>query len=265
MYDPADVEPGRLEPSELEAMSPWFRKTQEREPDFDEWQETPYANHGFISHVIDDEALRKDIAVYYGMVSFVDDRVGQILRRLDELGISDDTVVVFTSDHGHFLGQHGLIAKGAFHYEDLLRIPMIVRFPGRVPAGSHIPALQSLVDLAPTFLTIAGLPVPGDMQGVDQLPVWTGAAEMARDHVIVENRHQPTKVHIRTYIDERYKLTVYRDAPWGELFDLLDDPEELHNLFYDPGHEALKTKLLARFVNAELRREASRYSRIAIA
>lgn len=265
MYDPDDMEPGRLEPGELDMMPPWYAKTQEPNPDFSEWQETPHFNHGFSSHLIDEQELRKNIAIYYGMISFVDAGVGRILARLDELGLSENTLVVFTTDHGHFLGQHGLTAKGAFHYEDLVRIPMIARYPGLTPAGSRSIALQSLVDLAPTFLSAAGLSVPGDMQGVDQLGVWTGRSSSARDHVLVENRHQPTKVHIRTFVDERYKLTIYRDQPWGELFDLAEDPGERRNQFDNPEYEAIKTQLLRRFLNAELTREASRYDRIAIA
>ncbi|WP_344749474.1 sulfatase family protein [Kribbella aluminosa] len=265
MYDPADLEPGRLEPGELDLMPPWFAKTQEADPDFSEWQETPHFNHGFSSHLVDESELRKNIAVYYGMISFVDHAVGRILARLDELGVNENTLVVFTTDHGHFLGQHGLTAKGAFHYEDLLRIPMIARYPGRIPAGSRSAALQSLVDLAPTFLSAAGLAVPGDMQGVDQLPVWTGQQPAARDHVLVENRHQPTAVHIRTYVDDRYKLTVYRDKQWGELFDLVEDPQEHRNQFGNPSYEPIRAELMRRFLNAELRREASRFARIAIA
>lgn len=265
MYDPADVTPGRLLPGELDRMPPWFAKTREADPDFGTWQETPHLNHGFTSHVVAEDELRRDIAVYYGMVGLVDANVGRILARLDELGIADDTLVVFTSDHGHFLGQHGLVAKGPFHYDDLLRVPMIVRYPGRVSAGARVTALQSLVDLAPTFLAAARVPVPLDMQGVDQLPVWTGQRAEARDHVLVENRHQPTRVHLRTYVDARYKLTLYRDQPWGELFDLHDDPGEQHNRFADPAYADVRADLLHRFANAELRRETSQYPRIAVA
>jgi len=265
MYDPADVEPGHVQPGELTAMAPWFALTQQHDPDFSRWQETPYTNHGFHSHLIDDEALRRDIAVYYGMISLVDDQVGRILRRLDELGLADNTLVVFTTDHGHFLGQHGLIAKGAFHYEDLLRIPLHVRWPGRVPVGQTSDALVSLVDLAPTFLAAAGCPVPVDMQGVDQLPVWTGHAGSARDHVIVENRHQPTAVHLRTYIDRRYKLTLYRGQRWGDLFDLEDDPGETRNRFDDPAYADVRHRLALRALDHELQRERSRYRRIALA
>ncbi len=265
LVDPADVEPGRITPGEFAQMAPWFAMTQEREPDFSPWQETPHLNHGFHSHLIDDDELRRDIAVYYGMVAFVDHAVGEIMAALERHGVARNTLVVFTSDHGHFLGQHGLIAKGAFHYEDLLRVPMIVWQPGRVPAGVRSPALQSLVDLTPTFLRVAGIQVPLDMQGVDQVPVWSGEASAARDHVIVENRHQPTAVQLRSYIDERYKLTVYRDREWGELFDLVEDPGEVRNLFHHPDFRELRAELMTRSLNAELRREVSRYPRIAIA
>ncbi len=103
------------------------------------------------------------------------------------------------------------------------------------------------------------------MQGVDQVPVWSGEASAARDHVIVENRHQPTAVQLRSYIDERYKLTVYRDREWGELFDLVEDPGEVRNLFHHPDFRELRAELMTRSLNAELRREVSRYPRIAIA
>jgi uncharacterized sulfatase len=263
MYRPEDMAPGRLAPGELDALPPHFAKTQEERPDFSAYQETPFTNHGFTSHLRDEAKLRRDMAVYYGMISLLDRQVGRILDALDRLGLAEDTVVVFSTDHGHFLGQHGLVAKGAFHYEDLLRLPFLVRAPGRAPAGATSAALQGLVDLAPTFLTAAGLPVPGLMQGVSQWDVWRGAAERARDHVIVENRHQPTAVHLRTYIEARYKLTVYRHHDYGELFDLAADPEERRNLWADPTHAATRGALLHRFVQAELQREPTRLPRIA--
>lgn len=263
MYDPADMQPGHLEPGELDAMPIWHQMTQQAQPDFGPWQETGYTNHGFGSQVVDDPTLRANMAVYYGMISFVDDQVGRILDRLESLGVADNTIVVFTTDHGHFLGQHGLTAKGPFHYEDLLRIPFIVRWPGNTPTGTSSDALVSLVDLAPTFLRAAGQDVPGVMQGVDQTPVWRGAVERVRDHVIAENRHQPTAVHLRTYIDQRHKMTLYRDRPWGELFDLAEDPDERRNLFDKPECAGLRSNLMHRFLNAEMVREPTRFNRIA--
>ena len=203
------------------------------------------------------------MAVYYGMVSLMDREIGRILGRLDQLGIADNTLVVFSTDHGHFLGQHGLIAKGAFHYEDLIRLPFLVRWPGRVPAGAVNSSLQSLVDLAPTFLRAAGIDIPGQMQGADQLAEWTGAVgneeRPARDHVLVENRHQPSALHLRTLVDRRYKLTVYRGHAYGELFDLQEDPEERRNRWHDPAFAEIKSNLLQRFVQAEMEREPTRF------
>lgn len=261
MYDPADVPYQTPAPGELDRMPPHFRMTQQKSPDFSAYHET-YGPHGFHSHLVDEKLMRKNIAVYYGMVSFMDREIGRILEAVERLGMAGNTLVVFTTDHGHFLGQHGLVAKPAFHYEDMLRIPMIVRRPGRVPAGGLSQALQSQVDFAPTFLAAAGLQIPGLMQGLNQLDVWTGRAGKVRDHVIVENRHEPTTVHLRTYIDERYKLTVYRDQPYGELFDLADDPGELVNLWESPADAALKSELLHRFVLAELKREPTRMPRV---
>ncbi len=263
MYDPADMEIGTLLENEMELLPEHFRLTQQEKPDFSAYQESGQANHGFNSHLTDETQGRKDMAVYYGMVSFMDEQIGRILDRLDELGLAEDTLIVFTTDHGHFLGQHGLWHKGAFHYEDLLKLPFIVRWPGKVPAGAENDALQSLVDLAPTFLAACEIPVPGAMQGVNQLGVWRGEAATAREDVIVEFRHQPTRVHLRTFITPRFKITVYRDQPYGELFDLENDPDERCNLWDNPEYREVKGELFRRFVNAELKREPTALPRIA--
>jgi arylsulfatase A-like enzyme len=266
MYDPADMELGQGSPGEFEGMPPQFARTQESAPSFSDYAEPGgQALHGFHSHLHAEAEMRRSLACYYGMVSLIDAEIGRILDALDRLGLAENTLVVFTTDHGHFLGQHGLIAKGAFHYEDLLRIPMIVRWPGQIPAGRVSAALQSQVDFAPTWLEAAGIPIPGLMQGSSQLEVWRGKQAQVRDHVLVENRHNPTTVHLRTYVEERYKLTVYRAAEYGELFDLQADPDEHQNRWDDPQYQGIKAGLLLRFVQAEMQREPTRMPRIAVA
>ncbi len=264
MYDPAAMVPGRFVEGEFDDMPPHFAKTRERNPDYSMYKEPQGQGlHGFRSHLHAEDALRRCIAGYYGMTSLIDQEVGRILEVLDRLNIADNTLVVYTTDHGHFLGQHGLIAKGAFHYEDMLRLPMIVRVPGQFPAGRVSDALQSQVDFAPTFLSAASIGVPGLMQGVNQLDVWQGQTEHARDHVVVENRHNPTTVHLRTLVTDRYKITVYRNAEYGELFDLRADPQELHNAWDDPTYRDVKMRLLLTFMQAELQREPTRMPRVA--
>jgi arylsulfatase A-like enzyme len=263
MYDPADMEPGTLEPGELDRMPPHFGLTQQESPDFSPWQETRHANHGFHSHRHDDDAICHAMAAYYGMISFMDAGIGRTLDALDRLALAEETLVVFTTDHGHFLGQHGLMAKGPFHYEDMIRLPWLVRAPGNVAAGETCSAIQSQIDLAPTMLDAVGLEVPGLMQGRSQWPAWCGLAAPPRDHALIENRHQRSAIHLRSLVTERWKITVYRGHDYGELFDLETDPEERRNLWDDPVAADAKREMLLRFVQAEIEREPTRLPRIA--
>ncbi len=255
MYDPDELTVPRLVPGEHDANPPHFRLTQEPAPDFSPWRQSGQALHGFHSHLHEERDLARDIAVYYGMISLMDKYIGVILDRLEALGLAEDTVAIFTTDHGHLYGQHGLIAKGAFHYEDLIRLPFIARWPGRVPAAARSQALLSLVDLPPTLLRMAGLEVPRWMTGLDQGDVLTGRCEAVRDHVVVENRHEPTTIHVKTYVDERYKLTVYYNRDYGELFDLKDDPGEVRNLWGRPECRELRSELIRRLLFAEMGKE----------
>lgn len=266
LYDAKEVTVPGLTPGEHDRNPPHFARTQQENPDFSEYAE-PDGNtvHGFHSHLQNRDELAKDIAIYYGMVSMLDDAVGRILNRLEELGMAENTLVVFTSDHGHYFGQHGLIAKGPFHYEDGVKVPFLVSWPGRVPAGRRSEALQSLVDLPGTFLRLCGIDVPRSMVSVDQSEVWQGSRVSARDHVVVENRHQPTTINLKTFIDRRYKLTIYYDRPYGELFDLEQDPGEVNNLWDDPAAVSLKSELMARFLSAEMGKEILPMPRVSLA
>lgn len=263
MYDPDKLTLPGVTPGEHELNPPHFQKTQEKNPDFSEYKETGYGIHGFHSHLgWTEEAHRKAVATYYGMISFMDKAIGSLLDKLDQLGIAEDTIVVFTTDHGHFFGQHGLQAKGGFHYEDLLRLPYVVRYPGKAPAGVTSSSMQSLVDLAPTFLKFAGIQPPLAMTGVDQSQVWQNPELIARDHVICEFHHEPTTVHLKTYINDRYKITVYYNQTYGELFDLQEDPGELCNRWQDEQYQAIKMELLMKYIWAELGKEPMPMPRI---
>lgn len=265
LYDPAELTVPALAPGEHDRNPPHFALTQEERPDFSAWEETGHRIQGFASHRRPSEEARRLVATYYAMVSLMDKYIGVILDKLDELGLAENTLVVFTTDHGHFFGQHGLQAKGPFHYEDLLRVPMIVRHPGVVPAGTTSTAIQSLVDLAPSLLSAAGVPVPRTMTGVNQREVWTGERPIVRDHAITEFHHEPTSLNLRTYIDERYKITMYQGHEYGELFDLVSDPGETANLWDDPDCANLKMDLLLRYIGAELAKEPMWMPRVALA
>jgi uncharacterized sulfatase len=142
-------------------------------------------------------------------------------------------------------------------------VPFIVRLPGKVPAGRRSDALQSLVDLAPTFLKAAAIAVPSAMTGLDQSAVWFGESPAARDHVVVENRHEPTTIHVKPYVNARHKLTVYYGRNYGELFDLAEDPGELRNRWADPDYRALRSELVMALLQAEMGKEPLPMPRIA--
>src|SRR5699024_6687302 len=126
-------------------------------------------------------------------------------------------------------------------------------------------AIQSHVDIAPTLLAMAGADIPRTMTGVDQSAVWSGAAASARDHAICEFHHEPTTLNLRTYVDKRYKITVYQGHYYGEMFDLVADPSETHNLWDDPDHQDLKMTLLLKYISAELAKEPMWMPRLALA
>jgi arylsulfatase A-like enzyme len=145
----------------------------------------------------------------------------------------------------------------------MIRIPFIARMPAVTTPGTRTDALVSLVDLAPTFLDVAGLEIPRCMTGVSQKDVLEGSVEQARDHVLVENHHQPTALHLKTYVDARYKLTVYYSQDYGELFDLDRDPGEVSNLWDDPDSQSLKQRLMLKYIHAELGKEPMWMPRLA--
>ncbi len=189
------------------------------------------------------------LRAYWAMISIMDHHVGRVLACLDELGLAGNTLVVYTSDHGDMMGDHYLYGKGPCHYQGAVRVPTVVRLPGCIPAGASCDALVNCVDLAPTFMAAAGLPVHPQMQGVDQMDVWTGLTPSARDGVWVDYRAEEG-LYVNSYITERHRLSVHHtpDGDEFELYDLHEDPDEFTNLAAAPGHDALRADLTARML-----------------
>lgn len=266
MYDPKMIDVPTITDGEHDRNPPHHQLTQRVKPDRSMYVEEGGSDcHGIHSHLHKHKNAAEAVATLYGRVSMMDHYIGKTLDKLEELGLAEDTLVVFTTDHGDFFGQHGLHGKGAFHYEDMIRLPFIARLPGMIDAGSRTNAMLSLVDLAPTFLDIAGIDIPRRMTGKSQRSVLAGAAEAVRDHVIVENHHQPTTLHLKTYVDARYKITVYFNQCYGELFDLENDPGEVNNLWDDPDSQLLKSELMLKYIHAELGKEPMWMPRLASA
>lgn len=205
----------------------------------------------------DDLTHRKVTAAYYAMIEQVDTEVGRMLKALEDTGQADNTIVIYMSDHGEMLGDHGFYLKGPYFYDCLTRVPLIIRWPGKYKAGLRSDALVEMVDIAPTLLDAAGVPVPSGMVGRSLAQLLAGQATTHRDSVYCEHFDSsslydppPMASCVRT---ERYKLAYYRTLGIGELYDLQEDPGEVHNLWASSNtkdiREGMTQKLLARMID----------------
>jgi arylsulfatase A-like enzyme len=185
---------------------------------------------------------------YLATVQSLDDNIGRLLAFLDASGLAKNTIVVYTSDQGFFLGDHGLFDK-RFMYEESLRMPFLVRWPGAIKAGTRSSAMALNADFAPTFLDAAGLPAPAAMQGRSVLPVLRGRTPADwRTSMYYRYYHDPGDHNTRAHYGVRtltHKLIYFWKKDQWELFDLSNDPHELHNLYGVPGHEKITATLKA--------------------
>lgn len=228
-------------PDELDIRSPILPHSPNRKPD-----ETVGAR--------DAKTL---IAAYYAMIKLIDDQMGRILEGLNETGERENTVIIFTSDHGEMLGDHGLIQKGCRFYEGLVRVPLILSCPTRFKSGLKSDALVELVDKVPTILELAGLPVPTEMHGRSLLPILQGEVDPNQhrssvrcefyDALGMRNHSFATM-----FRDKRYKIVTYHGHEEGELYDLVDDPEEFNNLWDKSDKEEIKMDLLKKSYDASM-------------
>ena len=185
---------------------------------------------------------------YLACVQSVDDNVGRLLDYLEETGLAANTLVIYTSDQGFFLGDHGLYDK-RFMYEDSIKMPFLVRWPGVTKPGSTQAAMGINVDFAPTFMELAGLPVPADMQGRSLVPLLKSERPADwRTSWYYRYYHDPgdhnTRAHygVRT---ETHKLIYFWTKDQWEMYDLVKDPGEMHNLYQDPAQADTVAKLKA--------------------
>lgn len=192
-------------------------------------------------------------ARYYAMIAQIDDQFQRLLDGLEATGQRENTLVVFTSDHGEALGDHGLIQKGCRFYEGLVRVPLILRWPREFASGARFEGLVELLDLTSTLLDVAEVSPPEYLQGKTLRTIAGDPREAAahREYVRCEyfDALDPhftggTGTFATMYRDQQYKLCVYHDHHLGELFDLEADPWEHHNLWDDPRFTDIKLRLL---------------------
>ena len=248
-YRQEDVPPALRQDGEFDRLPPHFRAQ----------YETDLVTSGSKGQSMGaTEPYRAECAAhYYGVIEMLDDHIGRVLGSLRENGLEDDTVVILTADHGEALGDHGMWGKGPYHYDSVVRVPFLVRWPGRFPSDNTYTGVTSLLDFAPTVLDIAGLPVPEGLvpgtaeapgappawPGRSLVPVLTGRDPSTDGTALVEDDQDYLGFRMRTLATQRYRLTAYSGQTYGELFDLKEDPNEFRNLWDEPDARGVRDEL----------------------
>lgn len=203
-----------------------------------------------------DREIREAMALTCGMITMIDDAIGNLLTRLKANGLYDNTVVIFTSDHGDYLGDFNLLLKGPAPMRSITRVPMIWADPEQ-SAGISTSALTSAIDFAPSILERAGITPYHGIQGTSLLPLIQGKG-IPRGDLLIEHEDNiahwgfKNPAHSRTLLTDKHRLTLYQDQKWGELYDLSVDPNETHNLWDSTDHTEIRFTLTERLVQKML-------------
>ncbi|MBD3253441.1 MAG: sulfatase-like hydrolase/transferase [Candidatus Lokiarchaeota archaeon] len=209
--------------------------------------------------VTNEEEIRKFIAYTYGSIAMIDAGIGEILEALHSQGLENNTIIVFTSDHGDLMGDHGLLFQGPAHFQGYVKIPMIWKVPDISTPGTITNSLASSVDIPRTILSLLKVKSkyhPSGMQGYDLTPILQNPGVKIRDNCIIEEDEDSQKdsyklpdLRVRTMVTENYRISIYQGFEnYGDFFDLKNDPLELNNLWFDENSKHLKNDLLKKFL-----------------
>lgn len=241
MYDPDDIVLPEFDPVELanrpsEVLEEFSHKRGVK------------VNDG---HAMTEQDMRVHIASMLGVISYQDAQVGRILRKLDELGIRDRTLVVFTTDHGAWWGEYGMIKKsGICLYDAILHIPLLFSMPGTVPEGHVVEGLMENADLAPTLLDFAGLPAIPRINGRSMKDAILGDESATREDVFAESSENGHSVYsIRT---REWNFIWHSTTAKAELYHWSEDPHERFNLADDPNYQSVRDELMLRLMQRKL-------------
>ena len=193
-------------------------------------------------------------AAYWAMCDFIDVQLGRMIEALEESGQLENTIVIFMSDHGEMLGDHGIYLKGPYFYEPAVHVPLIISQPGIIQSGVRQQAMVELVDIAPTLLEAAGVDIYPGMQGQSLWSTLVGKSELQRDDVYCEYYnampwHKAPNAQATMIRTGDYKLVSVHSLNTGELYDLREDPTETHNQWENPEYATIKLDMLQRLTN----------------
>ena len=206
------------------------------------------------AHAVTERETLEAIALTYDMITFVDDAIGRLLKRLDELGLAENTIIVFTSDHGDLMGDHGLMLKHCFHNEGTIRAPFIWADPTTERKNTRTDMVGGTLDIAATILGRVGLQPYHGMQGQDVIGHLNRGTHPNRFGMVLEEDEIPFNANCdhflrtRSFVTGTWRMTYWLEDNFGELYNRDDDPEEIHNLWDDPGTAKQKAELMEQWM-----------------
>lgn len=233
MYPPAEIPPWPSFPDPL-VSKPYIQAQQRRTWKLDAWTWRDWA---------------PVVGRYLGEISLMDAQIGWILEALDRLGFGENTLVIYTTDHGDMCGGHGMIDKHFIMYEDVTRVPLMMRWPGRIRSGGRCDAFVAhAIDLASTFCEVAGLPIPETFRGKSLLPLMKGGADNGRQDIFSTYHGNQFGLYSQRMVRDRQWKYVWNATAEDELYDLQNDAGELRNLATDPACKDELARLRRRLV-----------------
>jgi len=191
-----------------------------------------------------EEVWRRSIAIHHGMVKLMDEEIGKVIKLLKDQGLYDNTIVIFTTDHGDYLGNHGFRGKGFPSFEEVYNIPLIIKGSRMKDRAGRSNSIFGTIDLAPTILDIAGFDIPKEMEGISQKDLFAGKKKKIRDAFIIENRAVEKGFYQKMIVTKDYKLVYYYGQSYGELYMLSSDPDQYNNLWDNSKFQDMKRQLL---------------------
>lgn len=200
-------------------------------------------------HGFSDNRIKQLTKYYYGMISFIDQEIGKIKNALAEKGQLDNTIIIFTSDHGEYMGDYGLLKKGPFMYDDLIKVPLFFWGKG-ISQGVVSNAIVENIDIVPTILNLIQCDIPYGIQGETLINILQNRnVSRIKNDAIVTYDARDRGIMIKSYRTNKYKLNLFMNEEYGEMYDMINDPDETTNLFFNEKYAKLKSELLLKMCN----------------